>query len=179
MMAHSRTVSLYADKAIHIVYVIGTDLLINSDRYGLPCICPLVHIQKMCRSSSGVERSSVGLHCYSQAVFYSLRLKRFMIQFQLISEISVCIFVLNTGCTGMQTNVALVLDVICVCVCVLVLAALMVFCCLSCCQQGGTLLSKTNAYYISCQTPAYMESQSTDWDAVKSLWKKKSTTYDI
>lgn len=43
-MAHSRTVSLYSDKAINIVYVVGTDILINSDRYGLSCLCSVVHI---------------------------------------------------------------------------------------------------------------------------------------
>lgn len=42
-MAHSRTVSIYSDKALNIVYVIGTDLLINSDRYGLSCLCSVVH----------------------------------------------------------------------------------------------------------------------------------------
>lgn len=43
-MAHSRTLSLYYDKAINVVYVIGTELLINSDRYGLSYLCSVVHI---------------------------------------------------------------------------------------------------------------------------------------
>lgn len=44
MMAHSRTVSLYSDKAINTVYVIGTDLIIYSDRYGLSSLCSVLHI---------------------------------------------------------------------------------------------------------------------------------------
>lgn len=43
MMAHSRTVSLYSEKAINTVYVIGTDLIIYSDRYGLSCLCSVPH----------------------------------------------------------------------------------------------------------------------------------------
>lgn len=44
MMAHSRTVSLYSEKAINTVYVIGTDLIIYSDRYGLSFLCSVLHI---------------------------------------------------------------------------------------------------------------------------------------
>lgn len=84
-----------------------------------------------------------------------------MIQFNLISEISVCMHACieywvywNAG------HHCWVLDIICVWV--LVVAALMAFCFLCGCQQGETLLSKTNASYLSCQTPAYVEEQSTD-----------------
>lgn len=44
VMAPSRTVSLYSDKTLNIVYVIGSDLLIKSDRYGLSYLCAVVHI---------------------------------------------------------------------------------------------------------------------------------------
>ena len=43
-MAHNRTLRLYSDKSITVVYVVGTDLLINSDRYGLSCLCCVVYI---------------------------------------------------------------------------------------------------------------------------------------
>lgn len=69
-----------------------------------------------------------------------------------------------------------IMDIICVWV--LVVAALMVFCFLRCCQQGVTLLSKTNACYIFCQTPAYIAKHGLA-RCQKFILKKKSTTYDI
>lgn len=76
-----------------------------------------------------------------------------IVHLQLISEVSGCIFALNTQFTGLQTNISWILDIICVWV--LVVAALMVFV-PSVGVNRETLFSKTNVGYISCQTPAYV-----------------------
>lgn len=93
-MAHIRTLSLYCDQPMNIVYVVGTDILINSYRYDLFMICCSYSIQKMCRSS--------GELLFRGALLYSSGLKHLItliaiIDFHLISETSFCIFVLSTG----------------------------------------------------------------------------------
>lgn len=135
-------------------------------------LCCPYSIQKMCRSSSGVDKS-VDLHCYSQALLYSLSLKHFIIQFQLISEISVCIFVLNNGCTGMQA----IMDIICVWV--LVVAALMVFCFLRCCQQGDFVVQNKCMLYFLPNTSLHSKARTGTLSKVYVKNKVPPMIFDI
>lgn len=76
-----------------------------------------------------------------------------IVHLQLISEVLVCIFVLNTQFTGLQTNISWILDIICVWV--MLVVALTVFVA-SVGVNRETLFSKTNVGSISCQTAAYV-----------------------